>query len=269
MNAWNTPGLLLALLAASSAALAQAQPQVINVPLSRPGDPVELEIGILSARIEVIGESRDDAQFEVAVASGQRKIVTPSGTRTISNAGYSFEIDEDDNEISLDTDWRADKVTVVARIPGRANLDLGTVNDGEIVVSNITGNLELSNTNGPITARKINGSVIAESVNDTIDLEFTRIDEVNVTSLESINGDLILRLPADAGADLHLDTARGEITSDFEVDVQPSQGKVERTEGRGGVSVRIENVIIARINGGGPVVRMKTMQGDIQIRRTE
>ena len=43
-------------------ALAQ-QSQVINVPLSRPGDPIYLEISIQSARIEVIGEDRDDAIF--------------------------------------------------------------------------------------------------------------------------------------------------------------------------------------------------------------
>ena len=46
--------------------------------------------------------------------------------------------------------------------------NLHTVNDGEIIVSNLIGNLELYNTNGPITARNISGSVIAESVNDTI-----------------------------------------------------------------------------------------------------
>ena len=69
----------LAMLALVGPTLAQ-EPQVISVPLSRPGEPVFLEIGIQSARIEVIGEDRDDAQFEITVADGNRKIVTPSGT---------------------------------------------------------------------------------------------------------------------------------------------------------------------------------------------
>ena len=79
--------------------------QVINVPLSRPGEPIHLEIGIQSARIEVIGEDREDAQFEVSVADGNRKIVTPSGTKSLKGGGYALEVEEDDNEIFSMQRW--------------------------------------------------------------------------------------------------------------------------------------------------------------------
>ena len=259
--------LVLIVLVAAVPALAQVNPQTINLPLSRPGEPISLEIDILSARIEVIGEDRDDVEFQISVEDNERKIVTPSGTQSLSGGGYTVEVDERDNQISLDTDWRENKVTVVARIPNRADLSLSTVNNGEIIVSNVNGNLELENTNGPITATGISGSAVAESINDTIDIGFVAIDDVNVTSLESVNGELILRLPANAGAQVHLDSSRGEMFSDFEVDVQPTQPTVERDERRGGVEVRIESVIVANINGGGPVIRLKTLHGDINIRK--
>ena len=258
--------LTLTLLSLVAPALAQ-QPQVINVPLSRPGDPVYVEIDIMSARIEVIGEDREDAMFEVTVADGDRKIVTPSGTQSLKGGGYSIEIEEDDNEISFDMDWRVNKVTVIARIPRNADVELQTVNDGEIIVSNLIGNLELYNTNGPITARNISGSVIAESVNDTIDLGFVSFDPDNASSMESINGDLILGLPEGVGVTTQLDTSQGEIYSDFEVEVQPSEQVVEREDYDEGVSIYIESVIVAKINGGGPIVRMKSLQGDINIRK--
>lgn len=259
--------LSLVMLAISGAAIAQGKAQVINVPLTRPGEPISLDIDIQSARIEVIGEDRQDAVFEVAVAAGQRKIITPSGAKDISSSGYSFDLEEDDNAISMDTDWRADKVMVLTRIPRRADLELNTINDGEIIVSNITGNLELYNVNGPITASNISGSVIAESVNEEIDVGFSRIDDVNVSSFETINGDIYVRLASNMGADLHLDTAMGEIFSDFEVDVVPSEGVVKRTESKKGVSVKIESVIVAKVNGGGPVLRLKTLHGDIHIKK--
>ena len=259
--------LVFALLVASASALAQGSPQTINIPLSRPGEPISLEIDIMSARIEVIGEDRDDVEFQITVLETERKIVTPSGTQSITGGGYALEVDEHDNQISLDTDWRDNKVAVVARIPNRADLSLSTLNDGEIIVSNVTGNLELDNMNGPITATGISGSVIAESMNDTIDVSFVAIDDVNATSLESMHGDLSLRLPAGAGAQLHLDSSQGEIISDFEVDVQPTPPTVERDERRGGVAIRIESVIIANINGGGPVIRLKTLHGNINIRK--
>jgi hypothetical protein len=250
-------------------ARAQDAAQVINIPLSRPGEPTTLEISIMSARIEVIGEDRDDAQFEVTVEQSSRKIVTPSGTKDLKAAAYSLEVDEDDNHISVDTDWRTDKVIIVARIPRRADLELSTTNNGEIIVRNITGTLQLENTNGPITARNISGSVIAESVNEHIDVSFANIDKESAMSFETINGDLTLGLPDQAGVQLHIDSAGGEILSDFEVDVQPSKPVVERRNDRGGVEVRVESVIIGNINGGGPVIKLKTLHGDIEVRKSQ
>ena len=69
------------------------------------------------------------------------------------------------------------------------------------------------------------------------------------------------------GARAYLDTARGEIYSDFEVEVEPSERIVEREDNEDGVSIRIESVIIVKINGGGPVVRMNSLNGDINIRK--
>jgi len=160
---WTALSILLML--GTSSAFAQDQPQIINIPLSKPGEPVTLEISIMSARIEVIGEDREDAEFAITVEEGEKKIITPSGTKSLKSGAYTLEIEEEDNYIYVDTDWRANKMSIVARIPRRADLELSTVNDGELLVSNITGNLQLENTNGPITARNVTGSVIAETVN--------------------------------------------------------------------------------------------------------
>lgn len=256
----------------SGAVLAAAQDnvQMINIPLSNPCEPLTLEISIMSARIEVIGENREDVEFAVSAEEGSRKIITPSGTQNIKGAAYTLEVEENDNHISVDTDWGRNKITVIVRVPRNENLDLSTTNDGEIIVSNIQGALELENTNGPITATNIAGSVIAETVNATIDVGFSSIDGSSAMSFSSINGDLIIGLPADAGVQLHLDSARGEIFSDFEVDVQPSKPIVERVDGRGRgrVQVRVENAIVANVNGGGSVIKLKTLNGDIQIRKS-
>lgn len=252
----------------ATAALAQVQPQIINIPLSRPGEPIELDISILSARIEVIGEDREDALFEVSVAEGTRKIITPSGTQSLKTAAFALEVEEKDNRISVETDWRAKKVNVLARVPRRADLELSTVNNGEIIVRDITGKLVLENVNGPITASGINGSVIAEAVNQDISVSFTSLDPSQAMSFTSVNGDLKLGLPGNAGVQLHIDSSEGEIYSDYEVEVQPTTPEVIREDGPGGVEVKVKNVIVANINGGGPVVRLKTLNGNIEITRS-
>ena len=259
---------VLVLMFVAGAASGQDRPQIINIPLSNPGEPLTLEISIMSAHIEVIGENREDLEFVVSVEQGSRKIITPSGTQTITGAAYSLEVDENDNHVFIDTDWSNNKFIIIARIPRNASLALSTTNDGEILVTNIAGALELENTNGPITATDIVGTVIAETVNDTIDISFASIDGSSAMAFSSINGDLILGLPANAGVELHLDSAQGEIYSDFEVEVQPSVPVVERRDDRGGVEVRVESTIVANVNGGGSVIKLKTLNGDIQIRKS-
>jgi hypothetical protein len=263
-----TVGLAIALAGAAGPALAQ-DPQLITLPLSRPGEPLILDINILSARIEVIGEAREDVQLEVSAGGGKRRIVTPSGTRELANGAFAVEVEEEDNVVEVDADWRADTVQVVARIPRRADLELTTTNNGEITVRDVTGALVLNNVNGPITATGITGTVIAESINEDIDVSFDAIQGDGAMSFASVNGTLSVGLPTDAAVQLHIDSAEGEITSDFEVDVMPSEPTITREEDEsGGVEIRVESVIVANVNGGGTVIRMKTLNGDINIRKS-
>ena len=244
---------------------AQTQPETITIPLSRPGEPISLEIDILSARMQVIGEERKDVSLTITLSGGRRRIVMPSGAKMLSGGGAGLEISERDNRVSVESNAPPSPIAIVARVPRRASLTLSTVNDGEIVVRDIVGDLQLENINGPITATNITGSVIAESVNNPITIGLAGVPAGGATSLSSLNGDITLTLPASAKAELHLDSARGEIVSDFELDVKPSKPRIERTEGRGGVSVTMEDVIVATVNGGGPVIRVKTLNGSIKL----
>ncbi|MFK7958774.1 MAG: hypothetical protein AB8B96_21980 [Lysobacterales bacterium] len=265
-RAWMTISLVATLLTGTSA-LAQDM-ETITIPLTRPGKPAWIEISILSAHIEVIGENREDVQFDVSVMKGERRIITPSGPKPITTGGYSLEVEEDDNRVKINTDWRTSRVRVVARVPVNANLDLSTVNDGVIEVDNIRGELDLRNVNGPITATGITGSVIAESVNENIRIELDALTEGNAVALTSVNGDLSVGLPAKTGAEIHIDTARGEIYSDFEVEVVPTKPMVDRKREGRGVKVKVESVITAKVAGGGPVIKLKTLNGDIQLAET-
>ena len=100
-------------LAMASNALAQ-EPQTFIVPLSRPGEPITLEISILSAHMTIIGEDREDTEFVVSGGGQSRKIITPSGPKAIDSGGYGLEIEERNNHIEVDADWRAGTVIIQA-----------------------------------------------------------------------------------------------------------------------------------------------------------
>lgn len=249
----------------ASALVAQTSAENIVVPLSRPADAMTLNIDLMSSRIEVIGEDRKDAQLSITMLAGERRIKTPSGVKSLTGGAGALEVQERDNVITVDSDMPMVKAAIVARVPRRANLILSTVQDGEIVVRDVTGTLQLENVDGPITATNINGAVIAESVSNAINVGFSAISTSEATALSSISGDIKLTLPASGGAELRLDSAEGQIDSDFELDLKPSKPSVVRNEGRNGVSVRVEDVVVANVNGGGPVIKLKTLSGNIRI----
>ncbi|MEL7311303.1 MAG: DUF4097 family beta strand repeat-containing protein [Pseudomonadota bacterium] len=245
-----------------------AQSSPITIELSQPDQPMTLKVGILSADIVVIGEARGDVELVVEGGESERRIVTPSGSKAITGGSYRLSATEDNNVVEVGSDWRNSTLQVVIRVPEAANVELWTTNNGTILVRGISGEMQLQNTNGPVTVEAASGPVIAESVNDDISVSFSDLNDIGATSLTSVNGSLTIGLPESASAEVHLDTARGDITSDFEIDIQPSAPKVSRTEDRGTIEVSVENAIIANVNGGGPVIRMKTLNGDIQINRT-
>ena len=256
------------LLASLDAVNAQTSAENITVPLSRPADPLTLKIDLMSSRIEVIGEERKDAQLSVTMMGGGRNVKTPSGTKPLAGGAGSLEVEERDNVISVDSEMPMVKAAIVARVPRRANLSLSTVQDGEIIVRDVTGTLQLENVDGPITATNINGAVIAESVSNTINVGFATINPSEATALSSISGDITVTLPAKAGVELRVDSAQGQIESDFELDLKASKPTIVRNEGRNGMSVRIEDVVVATVNGGGPVIKLKTLSGNIRIKKS-
>lgn len=245
-----------------------AQVDPIKVALSKPGQPMALEVDILSAQIRVIGEQRDDVEIDISAgSSGGRSIVTPSGIKKINNGSYKLSATESGNTVRIGSDWRMSAIGLLVRVPASASLDISTTNNSSIDVEDVTGELQLQNVNGPITVRGAAASVIAESVNRAVDISFASLANVSAVALTSVNGDLLVGLPDRPAVQLHIDTSRGKIASDFDIDVQPSQPVVSRDEGRGKLEISIENLIIANINGGGPVMRLKTLNGDIQINR--
>ncbi|MFK8014649.1 MAG: hypothetical protein AB8G17_04355 [Gammaproteobacteria bacterium] len=247
---------------------AGAQIAPINVELSEPGKPMMLQVNILSAEIQVIGEKRDDVQITISGGgNGGRSIVTPSGVQTIDSGSYKMSATERNNTVNISSDWRMSAIGLVVRVPVSASLSVETTNNSTIDIEGVAGEMQLQNVNGPITVKGAASSVIAESVNRTVDIAFASLSNVSAVSLTSVNGDLFVGLPERPAVQLHIDTSRGKIASDFDIDVQPSKPVVSRAEGNGKVEISIENLIIANINGGGPVVRLKTLNGDIQINR--
>ena len=140
------------------------------------------------------------------------------------------------------------EVRYTVKVPAGADVDFATVNGG-IEISGLHGRIKTETTNGGIVAREIGGPIEASTTNGGVDVDVTRIAEQGVR-LGCTNGGIKLRLPKDAKATISASVTNGGISTDG-LSLESSQTSRRRLE--------------ARLNGGGPSIRLEGTNGGISL----
>lgn len=248
-----------------------AQPQSFVVPLSNPEQPAVLEASVMMGTILVEGYEGSEVQVEVTFErdedhedEGEER----DGLRRIPSYSAGVTVEERNNKVEIGTDWSNDDVHLAIKVPFRTSVNIGGVNGDLIEVYNVQGAHELSHTNGEITAVNIRGSVIANTTNGDVHIELVEVEPDTPMSFSSFNGDVEVVLPASTRADLYLQAGRGDVFTDFDVQLQPTKPKVTQERQAGGsYRVRMEKAVEGTMGGGGPEFRFKTFNGDIILRK--
>lgn len=245
--------------------------QQLTVPLSDPGKPFKLNVGITTGSIKVTGYEGKDVVIDVISSDRKRSDHESNGMRRLSG-GDSFDVNahEKNNEVTIGSGMPSKGGTLIIKIPqGATNVKLSTVNDGDITVSNVNGQLELQNTNGSIEAKDISGSVVANTTNGKVVVSFKSIDAKAPMAFTSFNGNVDVTLPAGTKANVKARAERDNVFSDFEFSSEPSQPKTSKTAKDGMYRLTVEDWITGKIGGGGPEFLFKTFNGNIYIRKAK
>lgn len=267
---------ILLVISSTSLVLAQTPtPDRINVPLSDPGRPVMLRVGLISGSITVKGSSTKEvvveARTRVEEEDREERSEAPRGLRRIPNTSTGLSVEEDDNIVRISTGSRGGSHTtdLTIEVPTACSMKLSTINDGDIKVQNVTGDLEISNTNGNVTLTGISGSAVAHALNGDLIVTFVKVNPQRAMSFSSMNGRIDVTLPSDTKATLSLKNEMGEIYSDFDMKIEPTTTRVEEG-GKGKVGkyhVKVEKAMRGVINGGGMEMQFSNYNGDIYIRK--
>jgi Toastrack DUF4097 len=140
------------------------------------------------------------------------------------------------------------EVRYTVKVPASVEARFTTVN-GSIELAGLTGRVNAETTNGGIHAREIAGPIEASTTNGGVDVELTRVVEPGV-KLECTNGGIKLRLPSEARATILASVTNGGIEADG-LALDRSESTRRRLE--------------ARLNGGGPNIRIEGTNGGIHL----
>jgi len=242
----------------------------IVIPLSDPGAIGTLEVNQIYGGMKVVGY---DGKEVIVVAMQEKMNVTSekkNGLRKIANNSLALEAKESDNHVEVVAkNYHSGKDNVMnleIRVPRKFNLQLSSINDGDIWIENVEGEMEISNVNDDITMIKVAGSAVVDSVNGLIKADFTSVNPNSQMLFTSFNDDIDLSLPDDIAADFQLQTAYGDILTGFDVEFSASDPIIDQDKNEKYYKVTLEKWVTGSANGGGTKVVMKSHSGDLILR---
>ena len=153
-------------------------------------------------------------------------------------------------------------------VPTGAQVDVGTVTDGRVEVSGVRGPLAASNVNGPVSVSGAAECSSIESVNGALQVEFARAPGENC-AIKTVNGDITIALPANAGLDAMLSMGHGDVQSDFDVEPIAVAPIVDRERRDSGVLYRIDQRAGLRLGAGGPTFTFASLNGDMRFTKKQ
>ena len=272
MKTIKTVAALIIVMLLNTSLWAQNNEKQLVVPLTTPGKAYKLDVGLVDGSITVTGYVGKDIIIDVQNDDDKKGGVRErsDGMRVLS-AGNKAEINAQESNNTVTVSGNVGKtIHLIVKIPQNdVTLNLHTVNNGNIIASNISGELEVTNVNGFIKLTNISGSVVANTVNGMVLVTFKGIDPKAAMAFSTLNGNVDVTFPASLKANVKLKSDRGEIYSDFDVATMQHAPNVNRSNKGGMYSLKIEDWVYGKIDGGGPEMMMKNMNGNIYIRKAK
>jgi len=243
----------------------------LTVPLSDPGKPFKLNVGLIDGSITVTGYDGKSIVIEGQPDERrkERDKEKVAGMHRLNSSGMDISARENNNEVTVHSSV-GKQVNLTIKVPKTAaTFKISTVNGGDITGSNLDGELEVSNVNGSIKLTDISGSVVATTVNGPVIVTFKSIDPKAAMAFSTLNGKIDVTFPASFKANVKLKADKGDIFTDFDVATDQQKPSVTRTNKNGMYGLKVDEWVYGKIAGGGPEVMMKTTYGAVYIRKAK
>ncbi|PRX57664.1 DUF4097 family beta strand repeat-containing protein [Flagellimonas meridianipacifica] len=262
--------MLFAFLAINGLIAQEDSIDLFSVPLSNPNNPGKLVVDQIAGSIKVEAYEGKEVVIKASFGSKKQHYKDDSkekpGMKRISSTSLNIGAEEKDNVVRVINEQWNRITNLEIKVPRNFSLKLSTVNDGNIFVTGVNGEMEISNVNGEITLEGVSGSASTDTVNGDIKVNFKSITTDANMAFSSLNGDVDITFPSSLKADVKAKSDMGEIYTDFDMAVSANQPEVSDNRSSGTYKVKIEQWVRGKINGGGPEMLFKTFNGDVYIK---
>lgn len=240
-----------------------------TIPLSEVGKRGTLSIDNKMGPITIKGTNRQDVYVKYTnqeEEDNDNKMTAKSGMKRISGGGAGLEAGEQNNKVYVQTENWSKKIDMYVEVPRGFDLEVKSMNDGDIAIENVSGKVAIESLNGNIEAKNMEGSLVANTLNGDIIITFTKITAGTPMNFITFNGNVDVTLPSDTKANLKMKSEQGDIYTDFDMQTTKAPAP-EKKENNGKKQLFVSGWVNGSINGGGPEFTMQNYNGDIYIRK--
>src|SRR5258708_16176292 len=246
---------------------AQSGGDRIPVTLSDPSRPAHVKVSLVNGGITVKAYDGKQVVVEAHVRNRENSR-NEGGPKRLAISTTGLTIEEENNEVSINTESYARTIDLTISVPVHTSLKLRAINDGDVVVTGVEGEIDVDDINGAVDLKDVSGSVVAHALNGHVRANFVRVTPQKAMAFSSLNGDIDVTFPADLKANVSIRSDRGDVFSDFDVQLRAASNEptVEDSRGKGGkYRVKIHNTVHGTINGGGPDIQITYFQDQTHI----
>jgi len=277
------PLTLIAMLT-SSMQMASAAEKSYSLPLSKPGEPVSIDIEIYRGSVTLVGYKGDviEISAKTSTFSGKDKDLkkvkgranknnssrSTEGLKSVKSQGMRLEIEERNNEVEISSEVSNQHVDLIIKIPQRSSLEVDLYKGGDIKVEGISGSLELESYEGMIIAKDISGPIVAETAGTDIVVSFSDFTKKSPSSLTSHMGNVDITLAKTIAANVNVQTYQGEIFSGLDKDFTVVDDIKKNKKGKK-QAVVLGGLMQAKVNGGGQELSLISYSGNLYIRKAK
>ena len=171
--------------------------------------------------------------------------------------GWNYQSDRGCN---LLYDYRMD---FTVKVPASLNLVVSTINEGNVVVENVSGVVKAGNINGSIRLTRLQSEAVANTINGDVDVEYAR-NPGKECRFYSLNGDINASFQPGLSANLSFDSFNGDFYTNLtRLETLPVQ--VQKTERGDGVKYKISGNQY-KVGSGGPLLDFETFNGNVYLK---
>jgi hypothetical protein len=172
--------------------------------------------------------------------------------------GWSYNWNEKDCNTNYDYE-----LDFVVKVPAGINIDVSTVNNGDVAVQGVSGVVIANNINGSIKLQNLVREAEASTINGNLDVEYTT-NPKNNCRFYSLNGDINALFQKGLAAELSFESFNGNLYTNIDK-IEALPARIEKSDKGNGIRYKI-NDNLYRTGKGGILLDFETFNGNVYLK---